>query len=673
MLTRNSLPIKGPNIMPASQQHISTNTPAGANILKGGATFRVWAPRAKEVYLVLDDGGNHALSTWTKNDQDLLVRDEHGYWSGFFSGVTDGSEYRFSVVGAGSEGFKRDPYARELQMDGYPDCNCILRDPGTYIWHDQAFRSPAFSDLIVYQFHFGVFYAEDDHGKDIRPHRVCKFLDVVDRIPYFADLGVNAVMPLPFQEFQGENSLGYNGTDLFSPEMDYAVRANDLPPYLARVNRLLTAKGLPEMTSEQLTGQINQLKTFIDLCHLYGVAVIADVVFNHAGGGFDDQSIFFFDRQPTGDNNNSLYFLRDGHAGGLVFAFWKNEVRQFLIDNGKMHFEEYHIDGLRYDQVTVIDEHGGWSFCQDLTGTLRFVKPGAAQIAEYWGSERWKGVARPTDGMGFDVGYSDALRDKLRATIGETTGGSGVQVNLDRVRDALYLTYRNPDRWTVFQCIENHDLIDDSHTGNDRQPRVPALADPSNSRSWYARSRAKVATGILLTSPGVPMIFMGQEFLEDKHWTDWPGKPELLIWWEGLEGKDKNMSDQHRFTRDLMWLRRKHPALRGEGLNVFHVHNQNRVIAFHRWLPGVGRDVVVVASLNESTFYNHSYALGFPGGGHWNEVFNSDIYDNFFNPNSQGNPGGITADGPGMHDLPASAGITLPANSILVFARDFGD
>ena len=107
--------------------------------------------------------------------------------------------------------------------------------------------------------------------------------------------------------------------------------------------------------------------------------------------------------------------------------------------------------------------------------------------------------------------------------------------NLDRLRDALYLTYKDDARWTVFQCIENHDLLDFNHTGRDRQPRIAALADPSNARSWYARSRAKVATGLLLTAPGVPMIFMGQEFLEDKYWTDWPRRPELLIWWEGLE------------------------------------------------------------------------------------------------------------------------------------------
>lgn len=657
--------------MAASQQHIDSNTQLGANLIDGGATFRTWAPTAREVYLVLHEPGTVTPSTWQKNPDDLLVKDEHGYWTGFFPGVEDGEEYRFYVVGTGSEGFKRDPYARELKMDGYPECNCIVRDPSDFTWNDQDFHPPTSNDLIVYQFHFGVFYAKDDQGKDIRPRRVCKFLDVIDRIEYFADLGVNAVMPLPVQEYQGENSLGYNGTDLFSPEMDYAVRAADLPPYLARVNRLLKAKGCPEMSNPQLTGQINQLKTFINLCHLYGIAVIADVVYNHAGGGFDDQSIYFFDRQPQGDNNNSLFFLRDGHAGGLVFAFWKQEVRQFLIDNGKMLLEEYHIDGLRYDQVTVIDEHGGWFFCQDITDTLRYVKPDAVQIAEYWGNERWRGVASRPYGVGFDIGYSDALRNNVRDAVSRATGGRNAFVNLDRVRDALYMTYKDPGRWSVFQCLENHELLDVRH--DDRQPRIAALADPSNSRSWYARSRAKVATGLLLTAPGVPMIFMGQEFLEDKYWTDWPGMPELLIWWEGLEGKDKHMSDQHRYTRELMWLRRKHPALRGDGLNVFHVHNDNRVIAFHRWLPNVGRDVVVVASLNENTFYNYSYQLGFPGGGMWQEVFNSDVYDHFFNPNVQGNPGGITANGESRDGMPTSASITLPANSLLVFARDFGD
>ncbi|MBS0165044.1 MAG: alpha amylase C-terminal domain-containing protein [Nitrospira sp.] len=657
--------------MATSQLNITANTPLGATVVPGGATFRTWAPMALEVYIALGHPTGTAPRAFPKRVADLLVKDAHGYWAGFVPGVKDGDLYRFYVVGTGSEGFKRDPYARELELNGYPDCNCIVRDPTGYPWHDEGFRPPGFNDLLIYQFHIGVFYAKDSAGNDIRRHRIGKILDVVDRIEYFADLGVNAVMPLPFQEYQGENSLGYNGTDLFSPEMDYSVPPEDLAPYLGRVNRLLTAKGCAPMTAAQLTGQINQFKAFIDLCHLYGIAVITDVVYNHAGGGFDDQSLKFYDRQPYTTDNNSLYFTDQDHAGGRVFAFWKREVRQFLIDNAKFLLEEYHVDGLRYDQVTVIAESGGWSFAQNLASTLRFVKPSAVQIAEYWDDERWKGIAAPPYGMGFDIGYGDALRDSLRAVIGECAGGRDTHVNLNPLRDALYVTHKSPGRWTVLQCIENHDLLYVDHEGRDRQPRIAALADPTDARSWYARSRAKVATGLLLTAPGVPMIFMGQEFLEDKYWTDWPGRPELLIWWAGLEGQDKHMSDQHRFTRDLLWLRRKHPALRGEGLNVFHVHHDNRVIAMHRWVPDIGRDVVVVASLNEQTLFH--YTLGFPGGGHWNEIFNSDVYDQWFNPHAQGNPGGVDADGSSWDGMPASAGLTLPANSLLVFTRDGGD
>ena len=214
--------------MPASQKHIHADTPMGAELIGNGATFRVWAPGAKAVYLIVNDPDAQAA----EDDAHLLVRDRDGYWAGFFPGVTDGTQYRFWVVGTGGKGFKRDPYARELEMHDYPNCNCLVRDPQTYPWHDQGFRPPAFNDLMIYQFHIGVFYATDAQGRDIRSGRVSKFLDVVDRIKYLADLGINAIMPLPFVEFQGENSKGYNGTDLFSPEMDYAVDIADLDPYL---------------------------------------------------------------------------------------------------------------------------------------------------------------------------------------------------------------------------------------------------------------------------------------------------------------------------------------------------------------------------------------------------------------------------------------------------------
>jgi 1,4-alpha-glucan branching enzyme len=656
--------------MLTSQAHIFPGTPMGATLVADGATFRVWAPGATQVYVVFN--GHTAIVPQASDE--LLKNDATGHWTGFIAGVTDGSLYRFWIVGPGGAGLKRDPYARELELHGWPEVDCIVRDPDSYPWHDAAFQPPPFNDLIVYQFHVGTFYARDAQGSDIRRGRVAKFLDVLDRLNYLADLGVNAIQPLPLVEHAGEWSLGYNGTDLFSPEMDYCVDPDQLRPYLAKVNQLLAAKHCAPLTLTQLSPQINQLKAFIDLCHLYGLAVLADLVYNHAGGGLDAQSIDYFDLPAHPDKSNSLYFSERGWAGGRMFAFQKEEVQSFLIDNAKMFVDEYHVDGFRFDEVSVIDDGGGWFFAQNITSTLRYQDPRRVQIAEYWKDQRWLAVTRAPQGMGFDIGYADAVRDQVRQVLAQAAGGRDAPIELGRLKNALLRPFNFTAAWQAYNCIENHDLVLDAD-GDHRKPRIARLADGSDPRSWFARSRARVATGLLLTAPGVPMLFMGQELLEDQLWSDDPNKPDDFIGWDGFDGAqpEPQRVNQHRFTRDLLWLRRHHPALRGEHVNAFHLDQANRILAYHRWLEGTGRDVVVVISLKESTFYERSYVLGFPLPGSWHEVFNSDVYDNFPNPWVQGNSGGVWVDGPGTGTLAHSAGITIPANSVLVFARDRGD
>ena len=127
------------------------------------------------------------------------------------------------------------------------------------------------------------------------------------------------------------------------------------------------------------------------------------------------------------------------------------------------------------------------------------------------------------------------------------------------------------------------------------------------------------------------------------------------------------MIDFHRFTRELLWLRRQQPALSGESVATLLMDNFNRVLAFQRWIEGVGHDVIVVASLNESTL--SGYRIPFPSGGEWRETFNSDVYDNWVNPNVAGNGGRIEANGPGFNGLAASAAVVVPANSVLVLSR----
>src|SRR4051812_19961951 len=137
--------------MALAQSHVSGSTPMGATLVADGATFRLWAPAAEHVYVVIDGAG-----AYHPRPDDELVKDPvSGHWTGFVAGVGDGSKYRFFVVGRARSGFKRDPWARELEFAGYPDCDCIVRDPTSFPWHDAGFRPPAFSELIVYQFHVG--------------------------------------------------------------------------------------------------------------------------------------------------------------------------------------------------------------------------------------------------------------------------------------------------------------------------------------------------------------------------------------------------------------------------------------------------------------------------------------------------------------------------------------
>jgi 1,4-alpha-glucan branching enzyme len=677
----------------------------GANLVlaTGGATFRAWAPRATAVYVNGVFGGIERVGV----DPDLLMaRDDIGYWSGFLAEAAEGDTYGFYVVGQGSTGYKRDPYARELANDPalpFPVCLSVIRSATAYPWHDAGFRTPDFSDMVIYQLHIGTY-------APAAPGWAGTFLDVITKIEYLLALGVNVVQPLPIYEMedspsQGYPGLGYQGSDLYSPALDYAVyHADSLAEYLTTINRLLAAKGFAPMTLRDITPGYAQLKAMVDLLHVYDIAVAFDVVHNHAGGWGqtytvptlvspdgvlhgDDSSLYFWDRAQTSpngsyDNNQSLYFTDQGFVGGLSFALWNADVRGFLRNNTRYHVQELHADGFRYDEISellAMNHESGWEYCKEGSTAVRGDNPRVLQNAEYWPGEFGTPASLLVEpigagGLGFDTVQHDGLRQAIRTAVGQAAMGTNAYVGMSGIAMSLWPT-GFAHAWQTVPCVENHDIV---KLGE--QPRIPALADGSNARSWYARSRSRVATALLLTAPGIPQLFMGQEFLEDKQWCPDPRTADHLIWWDGLaedatgKATDPNMADHLRFTQDAIRLRNSHPALRAEGLNVFYTSDADRVIAFQRWVEGSGQDVVIVASLNESTWWN--YQLGFPSAGRWIEVFNSDAYDSCdangvsVNPQVAGNAGGITADGPPMHGLPASAVVVIPANGIVVFVRN---
>lgn len=653
-----------------TQDHVAADTPLGANLVGGGATFRAWARRATAVHLKL----NTPAATFQTGPATLLGHDAAtGLWSGFVPGVRDGDTYRFFVVGETGSGLKRDPFARELALDpAWPDCDCIVRAPDSFPWHDGGYRRPDFSELVIYQLHIGTFYGTGVAGADRRKTRGGTFLDVLFQLDHLLKLGVNAIQPLPVIEFSTDVSMGYNGADLFSPEMRYAITGADLDRYFTRVNDLLRARGQPELALPDLESQANQLKALIDVCHVYGLAVLLDVVYNHAGGGFpggvegfDPQSLYFFDLQDTHERSDHLYFTNDREAGGLVFDYQSAEVRRLLTENARSFHREYHADGFRFDEVTVIDSHGGWSFCQGMTDRLRADHPDRIQIAEFWRDDpSW--AFRPTaaGGAGFDAVWSDRLRDGVRNALAAAATAFGGAVDLSRVAEGLWPRFGPADWWRAVNCVENHDRTYVDHPAEGG--RVAHLADGADARSWYASSRARVATGLLLTAPGIPMLFMGQEILEYRPWSDnLKDHPDAFVHWDEL-GTVKKVGDFLLFVQELGALRKGLKALRRGNSRPYHAPG-NRVVACHRWVEFEGQDVVVVASLSEATY--EGYRLGFPRGGAWREAFNSDFYENHPNPQTRGNGGAILADGPARPEdgMPHSASIVIPANALLVF------
>jgi 1,4-alpha-glucan branching enzyme len=163
--------------------------------------------------------------------------------------------------------------------------------------------------------------------------------------------------------------------------------------------------------------------------------------------------------------------------------------------------------------------------------------------------------------------------------------------------------------------------------------RLPEAIDPGHADSWFAKKRSTLGAVLTLTSPGIPMIFMGQEFLSWGSWHD-----SVPMDWSNLS----KFGGIHDLYQRLIRLRRNWDnntrGLRGQHVNVFHVNNDDKVIAFHRWENGgAGDDTIVVVNFGDRSY--DSYSIGLPHGGVWWVRFNSDWngYDRSF-----GNFGGYT-------------------------------
>jgi 1,4-alpha-glucan branching enzyme len=543
----------------------------GALGYEGGVTFRMWAPHAVHVTVA------GTFNNWSAS-RHPLAHEGGGFWSVDVHRAGIGDEYKFVIESPFGTFWRKDPYGRNVD---HSNGNSIVVDP-TFDWGDERFATPLWHDLVIYEMHIGTF--NDTPGGPPGDLRTA-----IARLPHLAELGVNAVQIMPLAEFPGALSWGYNPADIFAVETDY--------------------------------GGDRGLKAFIKAAHMHGLAVIIDVVYNHFGPS--DLDLWQFDGWHL-DGKGGIYFYNDWRSktlwGDTRPDYGRGEVRQFLRDNALFWLEEFRADGLRWDMTLYIRTvHGnphdpgqsvanGWGLMQWINREIDDRFPWKISIAEDLQDEPWMTRSSGAGGAGFDAQWAANFVHPVRRAI---ITGRDEDRSMAEVRDAILGRY-NDDALQRVIYTESHDEV-----ANGRA-RVPHEIWPGNAGSWFSRKRSTLGAVLVFTSPGIPMVFQGQELLED----EWFRDTDPLDW-----SKKDRFAGIFRMYTDLVRLRRNWRndtrGLRGQHVNAFHVNDRDKVIAFHRFdQGGPGDDVVVV--LNFANRAYDSYSIGFPRRGPWRVRFNSD-------------------------------------------------
>ncbi|MBE2237063.1 MAG: alpha amylase C-terminal domain-containing protein [Caldilineaceae bacterium] len=588
----------------------------GAIIHKKGVHFRVWAPNAEAVYVT------GAFNKWSET-ADPLKRDENGYWAGKVAKAKANDEYKYVIINGEQKLQRIDPYARQVTSSVG---NSVIY-ANNYDWEDDNFQIAPWHELIIYEMHIGTF-------NSMKRNKPGNLRDAISRFPYLQKLGVNAVEIMPITEFPGGRSWGYNPSSIFAVESEY--------------------------------GGPDALKDFVKAAHQHGIAVILDVVYNHMGPS--DLDLWRFDGWCENEGGG-IYFYNDERAetpwGATRPDYGRPEVRQYLRDNALMWLEEYHIDGLRWDSTlymrNVIGQNNAkasdipeaWALMQWINEEIKAHFPGRISIAEDLQQNPW--LTKPTSegGAAFDAQWDSAFVHPVRTAL---ISDDDAFRDLDAVAGAIATIY-NGDAFDRVIYTESHDEV-----ANGRA-RLPEDINPGNAGSWFAQKRSVLGAVLVFTAPGIPMIFQGQEFLED----EWFRDDAPLDW-----AKQKEFTGILRIYRDLIHLRRNHDGntqgLCGHFVQVHHIDQERKVIAFVRWNDkGNEHGTIVIVNMADAT--HQDYAVGLPAKGVWRTRFNSDgaVYNLDW-----GNEGVAAVEAQPAEDgaLPFYGVIEIGPYSALILSRD---
>ncbi len=434
--------------------------PIGAELIgEGEAHFRIWAPKAREIDVVLEDApeANQKFCS--------LIAEPGGYFSGAVN-ASAGTRYRFQVNGG--EDFYPDPASR-FQPDGPHGSSCIV-DPTKFRWSDAQWPGLEIKGQIIYEMHVGTFTKEGT------------WRAAAEQLSELARIGITVIEMMPVAEFPGRFGWGYDGVDLFAPS--------------------------------HLYGNPDDLRVFVDRAHSLGLGVILDVVYNHFGpdgnylGVFSDDYLLRGKAHEWGDAINF-----NGQNSG--------PVREFFITNGVYWIQEFHFDGFRFDATHAIRDVSE-EYIIGAVGRAAREAAGARSIVLIAENDLQESkMTRPLNAGGDDLDAmwnDDFHHSAIVALTGARAGyysdySAKPQEFISAAKHGfLYqgqaLSWRKVLRGTpafgvaaeAFVCfIENHDQI--ANTGPGQRPRF------QTSPGCY-----RAVTALVLLGPWTPLLFQGEEF-----------------------------------------------------------------------------------------------------------------------------------------------------------------
>lgn len=561
----------------------------------GRCRFLVWAPLVQRMIVHVVSPGELTVP---------LERDARGYHQGMVDGVMPGSLYFYRL----DEQRERPDPASRYQSHGVHGPSQVVDTD--FPWCDRLWSGLPLEEYIIYELHVGTFTKEGT------------FEAIILYLDELIGLGITALELMPVAQFPGNRNWGYDGVYPFAVQDSY--------------------------------GGPDGLRFLVDTCHQKGLAVILDTVYNHFGpeGSYiADFGPYFTDRYKT-PWGAALNF--DGPDS--------DEVRRFFIENALYWLTDFHIDALRLDALHAIMDNSAYTFLEELFQAFhreaKAIKRKAHLIGESAANNAR--LIKPSElgGHGLDAQWNDDFHHSLHTLLTDERNGYYQDFGqLERLIKAFregfvysgqYSSYRHrrhgvsssdipAERFVVF--AQNHDQVGNRMLG-ERLSRLTSF------------EALKLAAGIVLLSPFIPLLFMGEEYGETAPFLYFTShsEPELVeavcrgrreefaaFQWQGEPpdpqdevtflacklNRQLSLGSQHRvlaeFYSELIRLRREIPALACLSKNNLAVKGfaQQKLFFIHRL--NKDNEVIIVFNINKD---QTSVTLPIPAG-HWRKGLDS--------------------------------------------------